>query len=104
MSIRTMSGVPVHPYSAAFTACVINVMSTSAPLGTPCGQADGSAVPKAMLTNVMMLLMATAPTPPQSPTHGTGGGVAVEVGETPAVLVSVPVAVAASVGVAITPL
>jgi hypothetical protein len=35
-----------HPVSAAFTAWIIRATSTSVPLGTPCGHANASALPR----------------------------------------------------------
>src|SRR5512140_927091 len=73
------------------------MMSTSVPLGTPCGHADAAAVPRALLTKVMISSTVTAPLPSQSPTHRP----AVEVGDTVGVggRVGVGVSVAVAEGV-----
>ena len=60
---------------------MINAMSTSAPLGIPFGQADASALPRAMFTRVISSFTVTSPLPSQSPTQmPEGSGVNVGVG------------------------
>ena len=71
-------------------------MSTVAPVGMPCAQAEISARSREMFTSVMSSLTATWPFPLQSPTHGTGVDVAVSVGV--AVTVGVRVDVVVCVG------
>jgi hypothetical protein len=97
------SAPPGQLLSALFTAWMINAMSTSAPLGIPCGHAKGCALPSAMFTIVISSLTVTSPPPSQSPTHGIGGVVEVGdgVGVGLAVIVTVGVAVVLNVGVGV---
>lgn len=82
-----------------FTARMIRVMSTSAPLGTPCGHAAVCAVPKAMFTRVMISFTVTSPLPSQSPVQATVVGVGVTVGVGDAVSLGVGVGIWVLVGV-----
>ena len=69
-----------QPLSALFTAWMVTATVTSAPLATPCGQADAWEVPRAMFTRVITSLTVTSRSPLQSPMHGMGVRVLIGVG------------------------
>src|SRR5512134_105479 len=77
-----------------------SAMSTAAPPGTPCAQAAGCALPRAMFTSVISSLIVTVEPPSQSPTQ-SGGAVAVDVAPVGTVGVGVGVGVAEGVGLGV---
>src|SRR6185295_6842225 len=78
---------------------MISAMLTAPPFGTPCAQADGCALPRAMFTIVISSAMVTTESPSQSPAQS--GGAAVDVTPVGTVGVGVGVGVAEGVGLGV---